>query len=295
MRIAADHPDTFYGLLARRILGLSMPFRWQLDETDEAALQAVKGAPEGKRALALIADREYDQAEHRLRSLVAQGRPELAHGAMIVAESAGMADFAFGLQRALLPHGIAFDGAAYPIPRWRPQGGFRTDPALIYALMRQESNFNPQAVSRAGARGVMQLMPSTARYIARASGLTGSARLSRPEANIALGERYVEMLLADENVAGDLFRLAAAWNAGPGNLERWQRDRDATKDPLLFIETIPAGETRAFIERILANLWIYRHRLGEPSPSLDALAAGRWPGYDGDDRGRVEIAERADQ
>ena len=135
---------------------------------------------------------------------------------MIVADNAGMADLAFRLHQMLLPHGIESDGAA-PIPRWRPEGGFSTDPALIYALMRQESNFNPHAVSRAGARGVMQLMPSTARYIARASGLAGSAQLSRPESNIALGERYLKMLLADENVAGDLFRLAAAWNAGPGN------------------------------------------------------------------------------
>ena len=89
------------------------------------------------------------------------------------------------------------------------------------------------------------------------------------------------MLLADDNVAGDLFRLAAAWNGGPGNLERWQRDPQAADDPLMFIETIPSGETRAFIEHVLANLWIYRDRLGQPSPSLDALAAGRWPGYDG--------------
>ena len=293
--IAADHPDTFYGLLARRILGLPMPFRWTLDEPDEAALRAVSSSPEGKRALALIDSAQYERAEQELRALVARGRPELAHGVMIVAANAGMADFAFRLQRTLLPHGIAFDSAAYPIPRWRPEGGFSTDRALIYALMRQESNFDPRAVSRAGARGVMQLMPATARYVARAAGLAGVAHLSRPESNIALGQKYLKMLLADENVDGDLFRLAAAWNAGPGNHERWQRDPQTAKDPLLFIETIPSGETRAFIEHVLANLWIYRHRLGQSSPSLDALAAGRWPGNDGDDRGPVEIAEHADR
>ena len=291
--IAADHPDTFYGLLARRILGLPMPFRWTLDEPDEAALRAVSSSPEGKRALALIDNAQYERAEQELRALVARGRPELAHGVMIVAANVGMADFAFRLQRTLLPHGIAFDSAAYPIPRWRPEGGFSTDRALIYALMRQESNFDPRAVSRAGARGVMQLMPATARYVARAAGLAGVAHLSRPESNMALGQKYLKMLLADENVDGDLFRLAAAWNAGPGNLERWRRDPQTAKDPLLFIETIPSGETRAFIEHVLANLWIYRHRLGQSSPSLDSLAAGQWPGNDGDDRGPVEIAEHA--
>ena len=293
--IAADHPDTFYGLLARRILGLPMPFRWTLDEADEAALRAVSNSPQGKRALALIDKAQYDSAEQELRALVARGRPELAHGVMIVAADAGMADFAFRLQQTLLPRGIAFDSAAYPIPRWRPEGGFSTDPALIYALMRQESNFDPQAVSRAGARGVMQLMPATARYVARAAGLAGVAHLSRPESNIALGQKYLNMLLADENVGGDLFRLAAAWNAGPGNLQRWQRDPQTSEDPLLFIETIPSGETRAFIEHVLANLWIYRHRLGQSSPSLDSLAAGEWPGNDGDDHGPVEIAEHANQ
>ena len=291
--IAADHPDTFYGLLARRILGLPMPFRWTLDEPDEAALRAVSSSPEGKRALALIDNAQYERAEQELRALVARGRPELAHGVMIVAANVGMADFAFRLQRTLLPHGIAFDSAAYPIPRWRPEGGFSTDRALIYALMRQESNFDPRAVSRAGARGVMQLMPATARYVARAAGLAGVAHLSRPESNMALGQKYLKMLLADENVDGDLFRLAAAWNAGPGNLERWRRDPQTAKDPLLFIETIPSGETRTFIEHVLANLWIYRHRLGQSSPSLDSLAAGQWPGNDGDDRGPVEIAEHA--
>ena len=124
----------------------------------------------------------------------------------------------------------------------------------------------------------MQLMPATARFVARVSGFPASAvQLGRPEVNIALGQKYLELLLEDDNVGGDLFRLAAAWNGGPGNLERWQRDPRSYDDPLLFIETIPAGETRAFIEHVLANLWIYRHRLGQPSPSLDALAAGQWP------------------
>ena len=289
---AADNFDTFYGLLARRILGLPMPFRWELTEGDEAALRAVKGSPAGRQAAALIKSGQYERAEQELRAIVAQDRRDLAHGAMIIAENAGMADFAFRLQRSLLPYGIVFDSAAYPVPRWRPEGGFSTDRALIYALMRQESNFDPQAVSPAGARGVMQLMPATARFIARTDGLLGdaSSRLSRPETNIALGQRYLEMLLADDNVAGDLFRLAAAWNGGPGNLERWQRDPQAADDPLMFIEAIPSGETRAFIEHVLANLWIYRDRLGQPSPSLDALAAGRWPGYDGQ-QNAVEVAE----
>ncbi|MBK8208859.1 MAG: lytic transglycosylase domain-containing protein [Rhodospirillales bacterium] len=292
LSVAAEAPETFYGLLARRILGLPMPFQWDLTEADVAALAAIDESAEGQRALALINSGDYERAERLLRGLAASGRTDLGHGAMIVAERAGMADLAFRLQRMLAPYGIEFDRAAYPLPRWRPEGGFSTDRALVYALMRQESNFNPGAVSAAGARGVMQLMPATARFVARASGFPGgAAQFRRPEVNIALGERYLEMLLADDSVGPDLFLLTAAWNGGPANVERWRRDVQTLDDPLLFIETIPFGETRAFIEHVLANLWIYRHRLGIDSPSLDSLAAGRWPNWDVPEQTAVEIAE----
>ena len=292
LSVAADQPETFYGLLARHILGLPMPFRWELSEIDEAALAALDGSPDGQNALALIASRDTERAERFVRSLVARGRTDLAHGAMVAAESAGMADLAFRLARLLAPYGVQFDRAAYPLPRWQPEGGFSTDRALVYALMRQESNFRPGAVSPAGARGVMQLMPSTARFVARASGFAGNAaQFRRPEVNIALGERYLEMLLADDSVGPDLFLLTAAWNGGPANVGRWRREVEASDDPLLFIETIPFSETRSFIEHVLANLWIYRHRLGTQSTSLDSLAAGRWPTWDIPRQPAVEVAE----
>ena len=75
--------------------------------------------------------------------------------------------------------------------------------------------------------------------------------------------------------------VAAAYNGGPGNLRKWQNRarKGAYTDALMFIESIPARETRIFIERVLSNLWMYRERLGEPAPSLDALAAGKRPTY----------------
>lgn len=291
LKVAADAPQTFYGILARRILGLSMPFHWDLNEADKTAVAAVGDSTEGQNALALIAAGDYERAERLLRSLAGGGRGDLAHGVMIVAENAGMADLAFRLSRVLASSGIDYPRASYPIPRWRPEGGFSTDRALVYALMRQESNFNPGAVSRAGARGVMQLMPATARFIARATGYPGgAAQFRRPEVSIALGERYLELLLADDTVGPDLFMLTAAWNGGPANVDRWRRNPEVADDPLLFIETIPFGETRGFIEHVLANLWIYRHRLGIDSPSLDALAAGQWPNWDIPQQ-NTEIAE----
>src|SRR3546814_8024996 len=94
-----------------------------------------------------------------------------------------------------------------------------------------------------------------------------------------------------ERVQGDLFRLTTAYNGGPGNLGKWERAIQADGDPLLFIEALPSKETRLFIERVLTNLWIYRHRLGQPAPSLDQLAAGDWPRYQALDRSEEHTSE----
>ena len=80
-------------------------------------------------------------------------------------------------------------------------------------------------------------------------------------------------------ILGGLFLMAAAWNGGPGNLNKWRKKTDDLNDPLFFIESIPSRETRNFIEKVLSNLWVYRNRLGQSAPSLDAIAEGRWPVY----------------
>lgn len=289
---AAAYPRTFYGLLARRIVGLPMPFTWRLTEDDKAAVAALQNTPAGRRALALIQISQKARAASELASLAGTRDPNLLHGLMVAADRSGAANLALQLEHRLNAAG-QFDSAAFPIPHWQPEGGFQTDRALIYALIRQESQFNPRAVSRAGARGVMQLMPGTAHFIARTMGyFKDPNRLTSPEVNMALGQAYIERLLSDASIGGDLFRLAAAWNGGPGNLERWQSGVAATDDPLLFIESIPARETRDFIERVLANLWIYRDRLGQSDPSLDALAAGEWPAYVSLDSNLRQVANR---
>ena len=109
----------------------------------------------------------------------------------------------------------------------------------------------------------------------------GSRRgqLFDPELNMTLGQKYVHHLLEDPNIDGDLFYTVAAYNGGPGNLRKWRRRNDYLGDPLLFIESIPLSETRDYVELVLTNLWIYRYRLGQPSPSLDAIASGEWPSY----------------
>lgn len=290
---AAAYPRTFYGLLARRILGMPTAFRWTVPSIEKDAIEAVAAMPAGQRALALIEAGEEDRAEQDLRLLVSRSGADLARGIMALASRAGMPALAIRLNLALFPGGGGFDGAAFPIPRWVPENGFRVDRALVYALIRQESQFNPNATSWAGARGLMQLMPGTASFVARDRHLRSSKRhrLYDPDLNLELGQTYIEILLNEAHIGDDLFHLAAAWNGGPGNLSKWQRRGNGVDDPLLFIESIPSAETRNFIERVLTNLWIYRDRLGQPNPSLDALASGERPTYVALDAQTTKVAE----
>ena len=217
----------------------------------------------------------------------------LAQGILAFASRTAMPALAVRLDKMMFPNGGGFDGAAYPIPPWQPKKGFRVDRALIYALIRQESGFNPRAKSWAGARGLMQLMPRTASFVARDRRLRWGKRrtLFKPEYNLELGQKYIEILLKEKQINGDLFMLAAAWNGGPGNLSKWRRTTNHMNDPLFFIESIPSRETRIFIERVLTNLWIYRNRLGQPTPSMDAIAAGKWPVYTALGQGPIQVAK----
>lgn len=293
LNLAARHQRTFYGLLARRVLGLSSEYRWSSPPLATSAIRALSRSRRGQRALALIQVGQMRRAELELRAVAAGGSEDLALGVLALAARAGMPALAMRLESALFTGVGGYDAAAYPVPQWTPTGGFRVDRALIYALIRRESRFNPKAKSTAGARGLMQLMPRTASFVAgdRAYRSGKRSRLFRPELNLTLGQRYLEILLADAQIDGDLLLMVTAWNGGPGNLRKWRRDVDHMGDPLFFIETIPSRETRIFVERVLANLWIYRDRLGQPTPSLDSLAAGDWPAYTALDGDAVMVAE----
>ncbi|MBP0494627.1 lytic transglycosylase domain-containing protein [Roseomonas sp. SG15] len=281
---AAQEPRTFYGLVARRALGLPFGFAWEgsevAGEAEGAALAETAG---GWRALALIQIGQKSRAEAELRRLwsVAGGNSSLARAMLAAATGAGMTELATMLaSQAQAADGRPRDYARFPVPRLEPQGGWRADPALIYGLARQESNFDPEAVSPAGARGLMQVLPSTAAYITGDASLKdGGRRMHDPGFSLELGQRYLLHLSSQENVKGDLIRMLAAYNAGPGNLTKWMPTNGHREDPFLFIESIPFNETRAYVQRVLAYSWIYASRLGLPAPSLDALAAGSAPRF----------------
>lgn len=277
--IAASQPRSFYGLLSHRMRGLSIRFEDAnvlFTEDDAALLMNHAGA---RRALALIQLDETEEAEREFRKLYDGASPGLSKALLGAAKMADMPGLAIRLGGVLSDRdGRMHDSALYPLPPWKPEGGWRIDRALVYALMRQESAFNPTAKSKAGARGLMQLMPGTARLV---GGRQEAKQVMNPEKNIELSQRYIETLLKDPGIDGNLFLLAAAYNGGPGKAMRWERQSDHRDDPLLLLESIPSRETRAYIKRIMSNLWMYRARLRQSNPELDMLAAGEWPIYAG--------------
>jgi len=167
----------------------------------------------------------------------------------------------------------------YPVPPFQPRDGYAIDQALVLAFAKQESRFEPAALSRAGARGVMQIMPATAAAITHDRTLAGvnKSRLDDPGYSMTLGQSYLRDILERQN--GNLVGLAAAYNAGEGNLMKWMSLHDGVDDPLLFIESVPASETRDYIKRVLMNMWMYRTRLGQATYGLDDAASGAWPLY----------------
>jgi soluble lytic murein transglycosylase-like protein len=283
---AARHPRTFYGLLALRELGIEPQLDWELPPLDGAAATRLLAMPATQRAMALAELGRHDLAEREVLLLQRALGPTMAAPVLGLVSRLDMAHLQMRLGTGMRnAAGKRYDATTYPLPAWTPPGGFAIDRALVFALMRQESAFNTRATSRAGARGLMQLMPKTASFVAQDSSLKGSNRskLYSPDFNVGLGQQYIVHLL-DETPAGDnLFWIAAAYNGGPGNLARWLKTIDHGNDPLLFIESIPNRETRGFIERVLSNYWIYRYRLGQDLDSLDQVASGEWPRYRSED------------
>jgi len=153
--------------------------------------------------------------------------------------------------------------AAYPRPFaetvFKAAADYGLDPCLLWAVMREESHFRPGAVSRAGARGLMQIMPGTGEYIARKKGAAFKVdSLFDPETNIRFGAFYLASLL--KSFGGDLDRALAAYNAGPGNAGRWSRS-PLGQDPHGYPAAVTFAETREYITKVrnsyFTYLWLY--------------------------------------
>lgn len=202
-----------------------------------------------------------------------------------LARDSGRIDIAVYIARRAARDGVVLSELGYPTIVLVQD--IAPGPALLHALIRQESAFDVEAHSRAGARGLMQLMPATARTVARRLKVKGhsTARLtSDPYHNLVLGGAYLESMLT--RYEGSMIMAVAAYNAGPHRVDKWIIDngdpRGTLDDAIDWIESIPFSETRNYVQRVMEALPIYRQKLdGAQIAALrDEDIAGQLPGYE---------------
>jgi soluble lytic murein transglycosylase-like protein len=280
LKTAARSPDTFYGLIAARELDKLVVKGASVDAIadlvaatgvdPQADIQFVRSDPRARRAAALVQVGLPLEAGEELRSAMAVAaeadRPKLTALALALNTPLGAPDGAkAGWAR--------FNEGSFPTPVLNPLGGFTIDKALVYALVRQESRFNPNAGSSAGAVGLMQLNSETAARMAGDPSLRHNlAALRDPGLNLKLGQVYVAKLLSA--VKGDVVRAVAAYNSGPGVVEKLAARMGADADSLMLVESMPSGQTRDYVQRVMAYYWTYRQIFGQDTVALGSANPG---------------------
>lgn len=275
-RLAAAYPTTFYGQLALVRLGA---------KTLPLAPHPQIGSEERKQ----FAELEFVQVIRRLTEIKKDDRKAIfmrylaetlidpAQIALLteMAEQDGDHNLSLQIGKIAAYRGIAVDTMAFPtkaIPSATKVGD--VDRALVYAIARQESGFHIGAVSGAGARGLLQLMPGTAKRMAREAGVAYSkSKLTSDAAyNARLGSYFLDHLL--DRYGGSYVMTFAAYNAGPSRVSEWVDTfgdpRDPDVDVVNWIELIPFTETRNYVQRIMENLEVYRARLGSPALTIES-------------------------
>ena len=282
LKEAAGHPRTFYGMIATRSLGWDFDFDWSSPNFTKAHFNTLVAIPAAWRAMALVQAGQNHLAEAELLQIDPDADVAAKEALLAYTHVAHLPSLSMRLANNFKrPDGGLYDAALYPLLPWEPNGGYTVDRALIHAIARQESKFDTGAKSTSGALGLMQVLPTTAGYIMethRFGEKSGKHHLTDPETNLEVGQKYVDHLLGQSEVEKDLLSLAIAYNAGPGNLRKWRREM-AIEDPLLFIEMIPMVETRNYVERVMANYWIYAMRMGQSLPTLDLVVEGKQASY----------------
>jgi soluble lytic murein transglycosylase len=273
---AAANRTTYYGQLAAAAIH------------DTGPLKIEREAEPTHEAIAAFEQKELVRAA---RDLVAFGdsedaRPfllQLAENAKSPAEYVQVARLALALDRPDMElvaakraanDGITLFAESYPLVPLPPGG--TAEPALVLGVTRQESAFDQGAISPAGARGMMQLMPFTARKVATALALPYSAPLLTDDRvyNMRLGRAYLDEMLTQ--FSGSYVLAICAYNAGPARVNQWIGQfgdpRAKNADAIDWIESIPISETRNYVQRVLENLQIYRYLLGNRDQAFELVA-----------------------
>ncbi len=266
--VAAGYRETFYGQLAaeKLHLGGGLP-KGRLPVISSVQSQKFQGQD-----LAKIA-KWFNQAGLRKESsvfLLRLGKNARTPAEYLLAtkwaESLSQRHIAIKLaQSAQKETGVSFNKYLYPTMVSELRNVKNAEWALVNALIRQESRFDYQAVSPAGARGLMQIMPATAKGVAAKSGIRHQTNwlITRPSHNIALGSRYIGQMV--NRFGGNYAMAAAAYNAGPGRVDRWLDQfgdpRRGEIDFIDWLELIPIYETRNYVQRVLEGVYVYRDHL----------------------------------
>ncbi len=273
---AGAYPTTFYGQLALARLGDTRLHLSQPPTPDAATRQRFAGRELVKVIQHLTAAGRTASVGLFYRHL-ADTLTDPAEIALLAGMADKDGDYQIALQvgkvaavRGMPVETLAFPTEAIPASTRMP----KVEKSVVYAVARQESAFNPEAISRAGARGLLQLMPATAKIVAKSIGLPYSkARLtSDPAYNATLGAAHLGDLV--DNFGGSYVMTFAAYNAGASRVAQWVKQHGDPRDPKVdvvdWIEMIPFTETRNYVERIMENLQVYRARLGEPALVIEA-------------------------
>jgi soluble lytic murein transglycosylase len=263
-RLAAAHPLAFYGQHAAARLGpengMALPDGPAISGFEFGAFYQ-RELVRVTRLLAEIGERKLVRIFVRHLSRIAETPAERILIARL-AQYTDRTDLAVWTARRASLAGVDLIDHGYPmLPLPEGRG---PDPALVLAVIRQESGFDPKAVSPTGARGLMQLQPATARKVSRMLGTRYSKRrlTSDPDYNLTLGRAHLAELIAAYD--GSYVLALAAYNAGPRRVKRWIKafgdPRRGSAQAIDWIESIPLGETRNYVQRVLEGLFVYRLR-----------------------------------
>ena len=267
--LAAHWPTAWYGQLAARALGdLSSRLATLRDPGWDTADVSVLAETELPRAALLLASWGEDRRGRLFLQRLEELAPEPPSRALVarLADSLGWPDAAVGAGRRAGRDGIMLPDAGWPKPV-APPGS--VEGAFALAVMRQESGFDPEAASPAGARGLMQLMPATAAAVARRTGDAAGGALADPALNMRLGTAYLHTLL--DEFGGSMPLAAAAYNAGASRVSDWlaaNGDPRGSNEATLvdWVELIPFNETRNYVQRVMENVELYRAKAA-PGPN----------------------------
>lgn len=275
---AARNYDQFHGQLALERLGQAQPrpvsAARELSDAERRAFES-RTVVEAARIVGQQGD--WRTQSLFLRAIANAAKSDSDHALAIqLAGEIGRTDLSVMVGRSARTNGLT-DYVPAAFPTMQVPAGHEDNWTFIHAITRQESQFDRAAQSPVGARGMMQLMPATAQQTARQSGLAYDlgALTSDPSYNIMLGSTFFQRMVA--NYGGSYPLAVAAYNAGPGNVNRWLRNngdpRTGAIDILDWIEAIPFTETRGYVQRVLENAVVYdTMRPGAPAEQRNRLS-----------------------